>query len=103
LTIFLNAGSETSGTQSAASPTMILELNESKKKTEPTSYYVSVQSRSKSAFGKESDNGITSANYDSSHGKVSQQDLTDLGINQALSKLETLPDGGHEVDAYGQG
>jgi hypothetical protein len=91
------------GTQASASPALILELNESKKKTDPISYQVSVQSRSESAVGTQKQNGIKSAFFDSSHGKVTQEDLANLGISQALSKLETLPDGGHEVDAYGQG
>lgn len=95
-------GFEVGGTQASASPALILELNESKKKSDPVSYEVKVQSRSESSEGAQRQNGIKSANFDSSHGVVTQKDLTDLGIHQALSKLETLPDGGHEVDAYGQ-
>lgn len=79
---------------------MILELNPNK---QSNSYNITVQSRSKSAFGRESENGILSSNFDSSHGKVTEAQLSEMGIPQALSKLENLPDGGHEVDAYGQG
>jgi hypothetical protein len=62
-----------------------------------------VHSQSKAAVGKETDNGIASSDFDSSHGTVTGKDLTELGIIQALSKLESLPNGGHEKDTYGQG
>lgn len=96
-------GFEGSGMQASSSPTLILQLTSSKQVSTNSSYSIKVQSRSKSAFGKETENGITSSNFDSSHGEVTEQDLSSLGILQALAKLETLPDGGHEVDSYGQG
>jgi hypothetical protein len=99
----LQKGFESSGMQSSSSPTLIIELNSTKQVSSSGDYSLVVHSRSDSAVGKETDNGITSSGFDSSHGTVKEAELSELGITQALSKLETLPDGGHEKDAYGQG
>lgn len=89
--------------QASSSPTLILELNASKQVSSSGSYHLTCHSRSKAAVGKEQDNGITSSGFDSSHGTVTEKELSEMGVTQALSKLESLPDGGHEKDAYGQG
>lgn len=89
--------------QAASSPTLIIELSASETVSSSGSYQLKVNSRSQSATGKEQESGIRSANFDSSHGTVTEKDLSELGITQALSKLESLPEGGHEKDAYDQG
>ena len=92
-----------SGVHATSSPTLIIEMNASSQVTSSATYQLTVHARSQSAVGKEESNGIKSANFDSSHGTVTEKDLSGLGVIQALSKLETLPDGGHEKDAYEQG
>ncbi|UZJ57071.1 hypothetical protein CBS101457_006391 [Exobasidium rhododendri] len=96
-------GFEGSGFQISSSPTLILELTADKNASLTESYKLKVNSRSKAAVGKEEDNGITSSGFDSSHGSVTGSDLKEMGILQALSKLESLPNGGHEKDTYEQG
>lgn len=81
-----------SSLQPGSSPSQILELaSESEGEYQLTMH----------ARNAPNEDGVESAMYETSLGKLTSQEVNDLGIWSAVSALESMPQGAHDKDAYG--